>query len=662
MKQVLYTIYLKHDSACQSLEISALSQLIVKILYAQNKPLTIDEINQFISPIVKKKISPEKITNSITEIKSNLSINSENHTYKIRDSYKKKLDFSYSERENRFNRIIEKYFTEAESDRKNIEKWFEDVSIDYFCEFSTEWINEISSKETRNRSRISYNEIICKREHFKTNKIHHKDKKWLADQYRNFLNCSEPDENALMWDYGNSLFASKIITSSEYIDKSISDMLKDSLLVLDTNILMRLDLEKDKYSDSYNALEKILISLNVKPVYFHITEKEYNLAIENKIEEIKNLQSKYKNKPKVYQEIDDAFIQTAINRQCTEEEHYDIFFEHISKIPETISTTLRIEKFDYRDLIDAINNGASDQNLLGDINSIYKERYGCDKSIASLKHDAGLISGGKFLNEDQRSWIFSRDGTVIEYARTHSIREEVPIVISIDSMLNLLAINDGFDNISESSFIPLFANLVRSSIGSIDNVFQIEDLLYMKDIESQIDSLSDEQIVKIAQKVNRNRVNGIHKSKIALDLERDFQKAKLDITEELTATREEVSKEKRVTERLRVQNSSIKKNFYRDEKKDIERRYKKKRNFEIGTSLTINFIMVCLLSYIFFKIVKIEQLNTYYSVIVGLIIGIIPNFIGSKYFIFPRIIKKYNTSISGIDDEIDEKWERYLKE
>jgi hypothetical protein len=52
--------------------------------------------------------------------------------------------------------------------------------------------------------------------------------------------------------------------------------------------------------------------------------------------------------------------------------------------------------------------------------------------------------------------------------------------------------------IQQDFAIPLFCNLVRTSVYPVDQVFQIEDLLYMKDIESQIADLPEEKIILIA--------------------------------------------------------------------------------------------------------------------------------------------------------------------
>jgi len=658
MKKVLYAIYLKHDSASQSLEISALTQLIIKVLYSIKKPVNISLISKYIQDIIGVRVNNEKIIRSLQEIKSRLSISNHKKLYKLRDNYRNKLDSIYIERDRRFNRVIDKYFNGAETDIEKIKKWFDDASIAYFCEFSSEWINGISTVGYRFNDKIQLEEVFKAKKIFKLNGIVRKDEKWLTEQYKKFLSSIDPDEVALLWDYGNSLFSSQIITSNEFIDKSITDMFKDSNIIFDTNILMRIGLEKDVYSESYSAIEIIFKKLNIKPIYFNITKKEYRIAISHKIEEIKAVREKYNYK--VYSKSDDVFIQTALHRNCTEDEHYETFFRDIQEIPEKISSDLLIEERDYRELSEEIILGEESPIIKNSINEIYKSKTKRDKKEASLRHDAGLVNGANFLRKEVPSWILSRDSTIIQYAKNNEIRDDMPICISIDSLINLLAINDGFEGISESSFIPLFCNLVRTSVYPVDQVFQIEDLLYMKDIESQIADLPEEKIILIANEVNRNRIKGYDTNKIALQLERDFQKAKLEIATELEDTTNRLINKNVENERISNNYSKAKKGFFRKTEMDLGKIYRKKYIKDIILFFTLCPISITILLYILYRVFPLNSLNNAVSIIISLSTGLLVTLFTSKFFVLPRIIKKYNNKKSEMNKCIEDMWNDFL--
>ncbi|MGD6729811.1 MAG: hypothetical protein ACPKMZ_01950 [Pleomorphochaeta sp.] len=644
MKKVLYTIYLKHDLACDSLESSAIAQLIIKILYSQNKNITIDEISRNICKIVGIKIPEDKILKSIEAIKSKISVTQNNGLYKLRDKYRDSLDTIFKGRNDRFDRIVIKYFDSCESSITNIKNWFNDVLIEFFCNFSSDWISKVSNNN-RKTNYDNFENILNNKEIFKRNNINNNDKKWLVNQIKKFLTSNEPDESNLMWDYGNSLFAAKLLYSKEYIDKNVIDLFESMTLVLDTNILMRLYLEKDSYSDSYRALENIFEKLNITLIYFYITQEEFNNAINNKIVYIKKVLEDYDYRIDLLSQINDVFIQTAISRDCKNKDDFELFFECIKEIPDVFVEKLPINITDYRELNSIIKKGMDDDKVKMNLNDIFTTNYNHNKNHYNLEHDAGLINGTIYLNKTTKSMILSRDSTIVEYANSHIIRDNLPIVISLDSLLNLFAVNDGFEGVVESSFIPLFANLVKNKVYSRDRFFNIEDLLYLKDIESRIDKLEDDQIIEIASEVNKRKIKGKEDSDIALYIKRTF------ISYEKNNT---LNDKKQKVRKYENKINIIKTNFYDEKRKMFSKKYKNKRNLHF-LILSLVFLALLGISYLITRINIENKILGYLTLLSTFVIDLMISLI----FVFPRIIKKYKSSTDEMDKNIDKLWKKY---
>ena len=74
--------------------------------------------------------------------------------------------------------------------------------------------------------------------------LNEEDKKWLKEQFVKFIDSDDAEDNLLFWYYGISMFSSRLITARNYADGITIDMFRDSKFILDTNILMILDLEE----------------------------------------------------------------------------------------------------------------------------------------------------------------------------------------------------------------------------------------------------------------------------------------------------------------------------------------------------------------------------------------------------------------------------------
>lgn len=661
MDKLISTIYIKQDIAHQSLLVNAISQAIVKILYAANESSDFRDIKADLQKIVGSQIEDRRIDEALNELVKNSYVKKSGEKYKIRDSYRDRLKSLYDQRRQRLNSVLEEYFSESDLDKRTLQSWFEDMNTKFFSEYSRNWVEDIIGRSDKNRKYVTTFKTLNDNSINKKYKIKKDLHTWLNTQYLKFLRSNDQENQLLMWDYANTMFSCQLIAANIYADQSLLDIFENSTMVLDTNVLMCLDLEKDVYSDAYESLESIFEKLKINPVYFHITKEEYCKAIRNKVDEITRILKKYDIE--VLLESTDTFLQTAIGRKCTKEEHFDTFFEEIRKVPDRFNNSLEIKELDYRELSDAIENGQQNTRLKDSLNEIYKRHHNYEKSKQILKHDAGLIAGAKFLRATgNNTWVLTRDGSIHTYSVESVKATNRPIALNLKTLINLFSVSDGGIDLKPTDFLPLFSNFIKNDVIPEKNTFQIEDLTRMYEIQDQITQLPKDDIVELANEISRDRMFGIADSRIALKVQRRIQTYKIEVKDELSATQRSYSSAKDEIEKLTNEMQKRKENFMKRRKHELLSDFcKKSRNTRIIAFLIQIFILMLISAGLLFLYGKnMEDANTLLASIVALIINVLANAISIKTIYESLFNNKEKRFKLQIDNIIDKEWSNIL--
>jgi hypothetical protein len=393
--------------------------------------------------------------------------------------------------------------------------------VSFFQEYSYDWINDLRVKKNGGgqKKKPNFSKVVAKT--LNESKIHETDHDWLKQKFENFIASDRKQDQDLIWTYGSSMFTSALLTARNYADDISMDIFRNSQFILDTNMLMIVGLEGFDKNYAVKALEEAFVDLEIEPGYFHISKEEYQRALAPKHEATLAAVEKYDHN--VIRQSDCPFIQTAIKRQCTKPEDFDRFFQGINNPPKMFSDKISLECFDYKELNTCIEKGIADQTTLTEINRIHKIRTNRDKRDKPKEHDAGLIFGANYLREKKNAWILTRDGTLREYAFQKTVRDDNPIAIGLDSLIQMLAIESGGSQLSSTNFAPLFSKIVSSSIMPDRDIFQMEDLYFIEKSHIEISKLSPEKAVAIAKLVNKLRLRGVPDEDIVLEIQRSFQ-------------------------------------------------------------------------------------------------------------------------------------------
>jgi len=662
MKKILQIMYLRVDSSSKSLTKRALAQLILKIIYYLDSPPTQLEIANELSGILGTTISSEKIALALELLLNEKKISESYRRYSIKENKKKKIDEAYNEFINRQDRIINKFFNNVSSKRSFVLQWFEDVTIEFFKEYSSEWISDLClTTDGAVKGKQQGIQAILDKTTNSNKNLDPRDKEWLKRQYLKFIQSNDPDVSSILWDYGTCCFSSSLITANIAADPVSVDEFKGSKCILDTNILMYLDLERSKFKESFKSMENIFIDLNISPVYFFITRDEFINTMASKKDIVLRVIDSYSQK--VISETDDPFIKTALQRGCETKEDFEQFFDQLMDIPKYLSELLEIKQYDVVGLDDAIKKGQEDKALKERIGALYKSKRHRDKKENVLQHDAGLITGAEFVRKQEKSFILSRDISVKEVALEKPLRNEMPIAVGLYTLINVLAIDNGGTDVDPTNYAPLFASIIKLALIPERDVFKVEDLSRMLDVQSQIADLPSDRIIDMAKELHHNQMIGVPEEEISLQLTRSFQSAKLELKSDLDKSRKETFFEKTEKEKFIKRSDKATQKLREQYTGELRDKYdgilRKNRILIFGVLPVITIVITSVIIYF-------SRSNSQSSIWVSLFLGLIGNIIvwllTDLLFLDKKIISKYSERINGINDEVEGRIQEAVEE
>jgi len=671
MEKTLQAIYLRSDLSSQSLSAMSLAQLILKIVFSYTKPVTVINLKREIKKVLGTEIGKNRIEDSLQMLVDEDKIQRNDKEYYLSRNKRDLIEKAKQVFNERMDRVIDKFFGKAETPKAEIIEWFQDVTIEFFSRYKTAWIaSKVKSKNGGDHYPMLIDAITSVTN--KNKAIVKEDKSWLIHQYESFIHDKDEDVESIIWDYGMCAFSASFITASTSADQLSVDTVKNSIFLFDTNILMYLGLEKGEYYECYASLEKILNELKILPAYLDITRNEYVQTMSNKSQEIINIVNKYDRE--VLSETDDEFIKTALHRNCENVEDFQRFFMDSLIPPESFPGGLPIIKYDNSELLKIVEDAVKDEDLINELDSIYKSRtkhykYTIQleedaqdqnelnrfrsKNRRALEHDAGLIKGAQHIKKSEKCFIISRDITVKDYGAKHSIRDEPDIVIGLDTLISILAIDNGGIDVDPTNFKPLFANLIRMSLIPEKGSFQVEDLSKFLEIETHFNQLPTDDIIDIAKEYSIGRMRGESDKKLALLLSRRYEASKTKMFSEISDSKAEFDKNRTYYNDLLqnvVQSKELLRCNYRSK---LNRKYRRHYWFKLFWFFfwisAIPFILILAAKLIF----KFNVITTIWDYIIAGFISSIIGFGINKISNFSTIREKYNEDREGIEVQVE---------
>jgi hypothetical protein len=647
MKNTIHTVYLKHDSQFKTLSKIALAQLILKIIFSESKNgCTLKTIESILQNITKQNIPNKQIEDAIIHLKRESKVNAKSNKYFIHEKYKPEIEKAVNQYETLHVLILKKYFEKSDVKTDIVRNWFETTIIKFFERFSYEWFHyEVTKKKPR--PNLNLDDILDEIS-LNFRQINRDDIIWLNSQFKKFIESTTYDDNKLLWSYGVTMFSSRLITASNYSDKLTLDTFKNATFIIDTNILMILQLEAHDLAKSFEELEKIFNFLTINTCYFYITRDEYSRAIEWKKKETLRIFNEYEFD--VLKKSDCPYIQTGIKRECKTEDDFIRFFDTLLDIPDLFYSDLKLKLEDNVIINEAILNGEADVDLQNKIDQIKFQRTKQHKRERAKIHDVGLIYGANKLRENRKCWILTKDSILKQYADDNLKRNETAIAIGLDVLINMLAIQNGSSNVDAENFAPLFANLVRYSLVPENEAFEIEDLSFILSTNIQINQLPNETIIEIAKEVRRMRVSGKTDEEISLYLRRQFEKEKFTLGNEKESAELEAKYHQEKSIQVEKKNQEYKEYIRKQEEDKLLNELEKKLLLNrVLFFLVIPFVIFAI-TFLIWK--YLSESDNLIVLLCGLGVEISGSILTSNYLINPKLIKKYK-DITKIKEQVN---------
>jgi len=664
MDKILKSIYLRLDSTTQSLTKNAISQLLIKIIYANINSISEKEIiSAYKNVIGKNKIDEEKVKDCLKQLVDEKSIIRQRGVYHISTNKREKINLSYRESETRKNQIIETFFKPFFSEKDAVAEWFLDSIVSFFRAYSNEWIADLCYKKVFAISSSKENILNVIRNKTLTNKqIDKRDQEELSKKFVNFIATRDPSVDACLWEYGTSSFSAQLITNSIGADEISIGTFNDCKCILDTNILMHIGLESSEYYPAFKSLEEVFQILNVEVGILNITKEEYKNTVGKKRDEILRMVEKYSLE--VIKEVDDQYTKTAIARKCYNISDFNRFFGQLLEVPQYIEEKVEIKLFDHdSQLENVIAKSQADEQKQNELNTIFKQITGHDKRQNALIHDVGLIAGVNYLREKEKYFILSQEVSINNYAKQKPSVQDLPISIKLETIINVLAVNNGGVNIDATDYIPLFASIIRNGLTPNKETFKVADLSLMLEKNEQIAQLPSEETIRIAKNVHRKRLLGESEEKIALEITREIQGVKLQIVDDLEETKSKLALEKeekgRYKESANKSTNALKDKIKRELNKEYGKKIRNKRILFYGV-LPVIFSVVSIIGFCLYNMNTNEK-AAFWNYVVAVFVNIATNLLIVNLACWPKINELKRNRDNWVEDETESRLRKTLE-
>lgn len=560
----------------QTLTRNATAGLLQKLVYLNNGRIKLLPLyEEYKKQLGAESLDFEEIKALLDEMVDKKLIHRHDESFYLSTSRIQTIDKTREESRKRKERVVENYFSQLYSNTHEILNWLDDVLIRFFEGYSSEWISDLYYKKNYiSQSKESLLNMVRQRT-LKCKDIDHRDRGLLPERFVDMLLASnDSDVNQLLWEYGTTAFSAKLITSNHGANPVALDTFKDSVCLLDTNVLMNIGLEESNYYKTLSSLETVFDRLGISVKILPITRDEYLYTIQNvKNDIIKLISRGYSDE--VLIASGDQYIRTAIQRKCETEEDYERFFEDLLKVPECFHEKLSITLEDDPVVIDCVEKSLCDEQKVAYLDNLHGMMHNDRKKAQhSLQHDVGLIAGAEQMRLGKKAFILSQDSTIAAYSKRKPLEQGLTLSLQLETLINVLALDNGGVEVDPQNYIPLFAQMIRQGLEPDSKSFQPQDLTRMSEMEQEISRLPDSDIIKLASSIAAKRQQGESEEAINLAFRRELQDVKRSIVDDLEETKRNVDKEKQEKERLKGRTEKTERGL----EIEVRRRVKKEVN------------------------------------------------------------------------------------
>jgi len=532
LKQLLTSIHLYYDLGSASLRARAIGEIIAKVLFVKNgRGLIFEEIAEEVARLVEvKKMPKDDILEGLEFLKDKEAViwQESIDRWFLTNKAIEQIGNDLRNSQLRTKKILESYFS-RKIDYKRLVEWFRSACADFFGAYGEIWVKTIYCKKIVELPARSFLEKILSHSIKKCGLESYS--KELLTGFRQFLLSSNEQINtAQIWSYAQAMLSAKLVVAGVGPDPMAINKFRGGQLFFDTNMLFGIVLREDPNDKRFFGIAESLKDIGVTLRITKRTKEEYDTVVKREREKLIKLLKILPKKTfrEIMKDSRDQFALVAIERDYDTVRDYKAFFEEI-KNPPTRMGNLKIKMEDNPEINRVAKESENYTERQREVEKEWLKYYSWPKRKSSINHDVALDAVVDFLRKSNpKTWILTADRSMQSLSRRWSITY-FPAWLSLGTMIQLLAIYDTGPKYDPYNFAPLLSKLIEAEIQVTEDLYMVEDVIELIDIEERSKELSKEEIKALANKIARARMLGKSRydRELALDIKRVLQRKKI---------------------------------------------------------------------------------------------------------------------------------------
>ncbi|MCI6420009.1 MAG: hypothetical protein MR794_06930 [Bacteroidales bacterium] len=617
-----------------------LDEQLMKVLFHAGTPLSVDSICSALKPH-KIYVNPDDVRQSVGRLIQHGYIpeKCKGNSIFLSDKGKRITQQKNDKYVYTFDVLINRYFSRGiDVERGIVEEWLRQVLLAIFQQYYQVVLSYITNQERINIEQLDidklHQSIVGKFD------ISSDNSQILRNQLKEMLtNGNDPEVIYIHYYFLNSCYASQVLTTKSHALTSIAAAFTNKTILLDTNVLITLQLEKKNQSHiDFAIVNDVCKKLNINLKYLQQTASEYSRVVSYKRSEysdiVAGLSSNVLNKTRY-----DNILHTLRINGCYSPEKVEKFFDdNLIGIPAALGENLTSiecipdeesyapfeyykrnsdDKENLRKIFSSTNFDDYDQ----DDESMLAEKNVIKKRDGVVEHDLGLIGyvrtergAGEYARQHNKEIrddiiLITMDTSLLSYAKEQYPNET--FVYSLRDIITWLALDKGGLLGNPEDFAPMLSSFVNNHFLIWEDTFGIPELSLIMDLEREVASLDEVKVVEISKELHKMRMQ--HKSKLDIhaylqgELHVEYNKLnteKIKLIDETQRQQREIKEKDKLLQKKDDELEQFREEKRQQRKNDFDDAYNKEYTRRNGGRwlikcvyiVGISILIICLLS------------------------------------------------------------------
>ncbi len=537
----LAAIGLRYSSNTKPLKIIAFADIASKGLFLIGKPAKVAHLKHEVGRIIGRQIDEALILEALETLKSEGKVYIDANKWALNKDVVKEIEQDLKSSEKELSNILGRHFP-GKIDEGVLTRWFVEATAEYFGYNGAELVKAVCRNVKFTASKQKTTKQLLERATTKYKLSSFRDE--LVQSFNGFLSSEETTDQRYIKNLIFAMFSSQLVAAETGADPITIDEIKDATFILDTNILFAVNLEIHRLAKSMKTLGLALSQINSKLLYLHVSEDEYKRVVRARRSNITTLFDDYPSE--VVEDAQDDFIKTAKYRGSKTKEDFERFFDEIKNPPARMRSGPVINKLDNEDIEKIVKKAEVDASLKAAVKRHFDKLHPDaekPKSDIATEHDTIIMHVvDEMRKTDKHSWIITLDRSLhncaVEQVGSHSL----PNTLTLEGLIQILAVNHGGPSHGAADFVPLLTNLMMNRCNPPERAYTPQDLQILHVIQERASDFMPDKIKIIANVVNRHRLAGASADdpKMQREVNVMYQDIKRDYDKELEEAKERV--------------------------------------------------------------------------------------------------------------------------